>query len=338
MELYSISEQLGQEILKIGRVLGPRWAACSLRAAQAVWRDYAVLHEFFSSNTNFAGMANRMSNKYFLNDLALMLDILQEISLLSNALQARSVSLPTAEKLIKRTIKAFEILKKGRGQHEKQVDAKIASDNFKEIDFSENSKFVSLPREKLLNSIISNMHKRLMDSNHLLARNNDEGSNLVHEVINLVEPQSWNIEDVTIPWLEAEEKLGKFEEIFSYKINVNDYRDFVENVVQNAENHTMPPSIRKAKNIINTIAISSAEAERGFSKMNVIYGDKRSRLLVENVSNLMTIDLLVLPLEEYDPTSSVRSWLWQNHSADDSRVKLRKAKSTMKIKWLFGII
>ena len=38
------------------------------------------------------------------------------------------------------------------------------------------------------------MHKRLMDSNHLLARNNDEGSNLVHEVINLVEPQSWNIE------------------------------------------------------------------------------------------------------------------------------------------------
>ena len=76
MELYSISEQLGQEILKIGRVLGPRWAACSLRAAQAVWPDYAVLHEFFSSNTNFAGMANRMSNKYFVNDLALMLDIL----------------------------------------------------------------------------------------------------------------------------------------------------------------------------------------------------------------------------------------------------------------------
>ena len=29
--------------------------------------------------------------------------------------------------------------------------------------------------------------------------------------------------------------------------------------------------------------------------MNVIYSDKRSRLLVENVSNLMTIDLLGLP-------------------------------------------
>ena len=57
----------------------------------------------------------------------------------------------------------------------------------------------------------------------------------------------------------------------------------------------MPPSIRKAKSILGAIAVSSAEAERGFSKMNVIYSVKRSRLLVENVSNLMTIDLLGLP-------------------------------------------
>ena len=51
MQLYNISEQLGQEILKIGRVLGPRWAVCSLRAAQAVWGDYPVLYDFFCSDT-----------------------------------------------------------------------------------------------------------------------------------------------------------------------------------------------------------------------------------------------------------------------------------------------
>ena len=100
----------------------------------------------------------------------------------------------------------------------------------------------------------------------------------------------------------------------------------VESALQNDENHTIPPSIRKAKSIVNTIAVSSAEAERGFSKMNIIYSDKRSRLLVENVNNLMTIDLLGLPLEDWDPTSSVKSWLRQNHSADDSRVKQKKLK------------
>ena len=50
----STKQLLGQEILKIGRVLGPRWAACSLRAAQAV---------FFCSDTKFLGMVARMSNK-----------------------------------------------------------------------------------------------------------------------------------------------------------------------------------------------------------------------------------------------------------------------------------
>ena len=133
MQPYNISEQLGQKILKIGRGLGTIWAARSLRAAHSVWRDYPVLYEFVCSDTKFLGMAAPMSNKYFLYDLALMLDILQEISLLSNALQARSVSLPMTEKFIKRTIKAFEMLKKSTAQDEKEVDVKLASDNFKNI-------------------------------------------------------------------------------------------------------------------------------------------------------------------------------------------------------------
>ena len=125
------------------------------------------------------------------------------------------------------------------------VDVKLASDNFKNKVFSKNCKFVNLPREKLFDSIIRNMQKRLMDSNHLLTRKSDEGSNLLHELIHLVEPYSWNIEEVTVPWMEAEEKLGRFQEMFSYKINVNDFRDYVEDVLLNGENHTMPPSIRK---------------------------------------------------------------------------------------------
>ena len=52
-----------------------------------------------------------------------------------------------AEKFIKRTMKAFEMLKKGTGQHEKEVDVKLGSDNVKHIVFSKNCKFVNLPRE-----------------------------------------------------------------------------------------------------------------------------------------------------------------------------------------------
>ena len=75
MELFNISEDLGQNILKIGRVLGPRWASCSLRSALAVWRDYPALYIYFSTNTKYSGMASRLCNKNFLRDLALMIDI-----------------------------------------------------------------------------------------------------------------------------------------------------------------------------------------------------------------------------------------------------------------------
>ena len=84
-------------------------------------------------------MAARLCNKHFLEDLALMIDILQEISLLSNALQARSLTLKKAEQLIKRTIKAFEMLKESKGTYEREIDVRAASDAFKDIHFVENN-------------------------------------------------------------------------------------------------------------------------------------------------------------------------------------------------------
>ena len=64
-----------------------------------------------------------------------MVDILHEISLLSNALQARGTGLFRAENLIKRSIKAFQLLKDNMGRYEKEVNERVASDAFKEIQF-----------------------------------------------------------------------------------------------------------------------------------------------------------------------------------------------------------
>ena len=57
-----------------------------------------------------------------------------------------------------------------------------------------------------------------MDFNHLLTRENDEGSDLVHELILLVEHHSWNIEDVIVPWMEVEENLGRFQDYFCTRL------------------------------------------------------------------------------------------------------------------------
>ena len=321
-ELFNISEELGQQILKIGRVLGPRWASCSLRSAVAVWRAYPALYTYFSSSTKYSGMAARLCNKNFLKDLALMIDILNEMSLLSNALQARGTTLFRGENLIKRSIKAFELLKDNIGTYEKEIDERVASDAFREIQFTENHRFVSLPRQKLLEAIIENMKKRLIADDHVKATSNEQENFL--ELFNLLDQNTWNVEEVLVPWVAAEKKLGRLNEFLHHKVTVNDFRDFVENVL--SSNVHIPQSVKRAKNIIDTIAISSAEAERGFSLMNIIYTDKRSRLLVKNVANLMVINLIGLPLDLWDPTHVVKIWLRKNHSADDNRVKTKKTK------------
>ena len=78
-----------------------------------------------------------------------MIDILQEISLLSDALQARNLTLPKADQLVKRTIKVFEMLKESKGIYEKKIDDIVASESFKDIHFVGNNKVVGLPRQKL---------------------------------------------------------------------------------------------------------------------------------------------------------------------------------------------
>ena len=318
-ELFNISQELGQQMLKIGRVLGPRWASCSLKSALAVWRTYPALYRYFTSNTKFSGIAARLCNKNFLRDLALMIDILHEISLLSNALQARGTGLFRAENLIKRSIKAFELLKDNMGRYEKEIDKRVAFDAFKEIKFIENHRFASLPRQMLLDAIIKNMKKRLVSDDHVKAISTEQEN--VLKLFNLLDQNTWNLEEAIVPWVAVENKIGKLNKFLHHEVSINDFRDFVENVLNSSLHVLIPQSVQRAKNIINTIAISSAEAERGFSLMNLIYTDKRGSLLVKKVSNLMIINLIGLPLDLWNPTPSVKTWLRKNHSADDNRVK-----------------
>ena len=161
-----------------------------------------------------------------------------------------------------------------------------------------------------------------MNCDNLRSKNNEDDT--FHDQIYFLDPNSWNIEEVVVPWLSAEENLRKFSKVFRHEISINESLDYVENVLRNCSNVAkaeVPSSVQKANNIISAIAVSSAEAERGFSKMNIIYSDKRSCLTVQNVANLMIINLIGLPFSSWDPTPSVKKWLRRNHSADDNRIK-----------------
>ena len=171
----------------------------------------------------------------------------------------------------------------------------------------------------LLDAIIKNMKKRLVADDHVKAISTEQEK--VLDLFNLLDQNTWNLEEAVVPWVAAEHKIGKLNEFLHHEVSINDFRDFVENVLNSSLHVLIPLSVQRAKDIINIIAISSAEAERGLSLMNLIYRDKRSSLLVKKVSNLMIINFIGLPLDLWNPTPSVKTWLRKNHSADDDRAK-----------------
>ena len=65
-------------------------------------------------------------------------------------------------------------------------------------------------------------------------------------------------------------------------------------------------------NRINTIPISTAECERGFSRMNIVCTPLRSRLTVKHLSSLMFVSLTGPPLRVWKPLPFVKAWLASN--------------------------
>ena len=74
-----------------------------------------------------------------------------------------------------------------------------------------------------------------MNCDNLISKNNEQ-DDIFHDLINFLDPNSWNIEEAVVPWLAAEEKLRKFSKAFHYEISINEFQDKVENVLQNSSN------------------------------------------------------------------------------------------------------
>lgn len=173
------------------------------------------------------------------------------------------------------------------------------------------------------------MKARLVNENHIKYKEDNLGhssnTSKIVELFNGMDPTSWNIEEVRLPWKSGEEKVHELNKFIKFVVDLNDFRDYVENNIQ-SKHLPDPETIRKAKQIMNTIAISSAEAERAFSLMNIICSDKRANLTITHISSFMTINLLGKPLSSWNPIPYVKAWMRSHRSALDTRVRVSNTK------------
>ena len=103
------------QLLRIGKVLDTRWLASSVRTVKAVWERYPALYRHFQTALSdsvrdsreramYCGLAERLSSKEFVSNLAVMFDALQELAELSLEFQKEALTLPYAHRAIGRQI------------------------------------------------------------------------------------------------------------------------------------------------------------------------------------------------------------------------------------------
>ena len=82
------------------------------------------------------------------------------------------------------------------------------------------------------------------------------------------------------------------------------FGDYVDNIgIQ------ISTELKPLLNCIEVIPCNTAECERGFSHMNNIIDEERTRLLISQTSSLLFININGPPLSEWKPINLAKSWL-----------------------------
>ena len=150
----------------------------------------------------------------------------------------------------------------------------------------------------------------------------DSEASLLHDIQAII-PEKWPSNEET-PWLEGESSIIKICNRFHIysKDMIPAFREFF------SDPRTVPREINESliQGLMNVIPVSSAEAERGFSKMNLVCTKMRSSMTVEHLSSLMFISINGPPVHLWDATNATSKWLQKHKNANDNRA--RKCKQT----------
>ena len=328
-EITKISNEISSQFLKIGRILDVRWVASSFRTVNAVWRSFSSLHAYFKSciddskaydskeRQRFRGLYLRLGSIEFLLDLALMYDVLNEISNLSLQLQRQNITLTEADRNVKRTIRVLSSFKDTPGEMVEEAMCASKSMTFQGVSLSSNNKIISINRNKLIQSLVDRMNSRLCsaapDNVHLL------------DCLKVLDCSTWPMEP-SIRYGEKEVRyIAK-----RFQVNETNAINGMREWIDIGSQKQIPAKLTEIMTSVKTIPCSSAECERDFSIMNNIVSDIRSTILVANCSNLMFLKINGPPLRKWDPKKYVNTWLLHHRTATDTQSRKQFIPSTRK--------
>ena len=304
-ELGECAKEVESQLYRIGRILDVRWVASSCRSVKALWQSYPALFLHFSEKVQadgtdarerakFTGMKRKFQNPVFLKNLGLMYDALQELSDLSLALQKDSISLATAHRMICRQIEVFVARKETAGNFYAEACKAVEEGKFKIVEISASAgKEKEICKAQFYQALADSMRARLLPESESDLRN----------AVEILNPESWP-QDMEVEYGEVELRVLCERFLMSMSEVKQDFKD--------SGGIAEVGKLKELKNRVNTLPVSTASCERGFSKMNVVCTAYRTRLTVSHMAALMFISLSGPPLNRWDPLPYVKTWVARN--------------------------
>lgn len=346
MELKDAADSLDIQLCKIGRILDTRWVASSFRTVEAVWKNYPALYKHFktasedpardgSTKQTYNGLAKRLSSYAFVNNLGIMCDALQELSELSLEIQKRESSIISVHKAICRQIRVFEAIAERPGRYTELGQRGIDANSFQNVSLHEGR-----PSDKTLNqrlfflSLAKHMEERMLCQGGRMP--DKTGYNKFIEELKVLYPQHWpESTDAMYGETEVESLCQRFD-IDSPRAVIRAYREY-----RDSDGKCIPDKLKELFVSVNSISISSAECERGFSQMNLICSQNRASLHTSTISYLLFLNLVGPPLSKFNPVPYVRSWIAKGHrTATDvcSKTRNREEEENRNMALVWGVL
>uniref|UniRef100_A0A3B4VPG3 HAT C-terminal dimerisation domain-containing protein n=1 Tax=Seriola dumerili TaxID=41447 RepID=A0A3B4VPG3_SERDU len=129
-ELQQAAQEVGSQVLSIGRVLSTRWVASSFRSVKAVWRSYEALNKHFENAAR-----DQTRNK---------------------------------DEFLRRTIRVLASFKDSPGEKSEEASQAQVSGHFGSVSLESNSKLTPINAKQFLQSLINNMERHLSFEGEML--------------------------------------------------------------------------------------------------------------------------------------------------------------------------
>ncbi|XP_015284601.1 PREDICTED: uncharacterized protein KIAA1586-like [Gekko japonicus] len=322
-ELKACAATLETEFLKIGRILSTTWVASSYRAVTAVWKDYeALVRHFEKAQTEsgrdrrerqaYEGLQKKITSSEFVLDLGLLCDALQEVSELTVDLQEGNIDLYRAHGKIESLVEICGERGTGPGPYYREALEATAKLQFKGVQLRRRNRMDDPPISPV--AFYEQLKKSLQK--RLLSQEDTEFSRCGR----ILESQNWPAYPSDCI-LYGEAEIGALARRFRLSER-EAIRAFREHLKYREE---MPKPLSRLCHVFNTVAISSRECERGLSQMNLIVTPERSSLKIKTITSLLFIRMVGPPLQIFDPTTFVTTWLLQGYRSHlDTQSKTRK--------------